>query len=394
MRVLVINDAVSGVAVSGREIWSSVEAKHISNVLLTDQDVNIIDYDVFIYDHDRTPNENPSQPSKQISSMIVERVEGGGVLVIFAAINDCQWFPSSMQSRKIPGDRINIVAKMPELLQLFDRNNSGLKYKTQFHHNSEWNYLAIAQNNFPVSAIKTHGDGHIIILPEFKNRNWVIRELVDRVLPLLSPGIFEKNDFVQEISPDWLSAYTISKAENIKADISSLNSKVDKLNKDIELKQIELDSLERYKGLLWATGPELESVVEAGLNLLGIPAHPKQPVDLACPNREGGELYIEIEGTVGSVNIEKGRQLYHYIGDAIDPSIITGAIIGNPWRKEDPAHRPPPKRQGGLFTDDLTRFANRQGWSLVLTTELFEWVRRYLDGDVTAAVEAQGRLKL
>lgn len=109
----------------------------MSNVLLTDQDVNIIDYDVFIYDHDRTPNENPSRPSKQISSMIVERVEGGGILVIFAAINDCQWFPSAMQSRKISGDRINIVAKMTELLQLFDRNNSELKYKTQFHHNSE-----------------------------------------------------------------------------------------------------------------------------------------------------------------------------------------------------------------------------------------------------------------
>ena len=127
---------------------------------------------------------------------------------------------------------------------------------------------------------------------------------------------------------------------------------------------------------------------------MGVPAHPKPPVDLACPNLLGGELYIEVEGTTGAVSIHKGRQLGSYIDDADDPASMTGAIIGNPFRMEHPSNRPPPGSQVGLFSPPLERMAARDSWPLLTTTQLFEWVRRHLDGDNTGSVELRQALGL
>jgi len=54
--------------------------------------------------------------------------------------------------------------------------------------------------------------------------------------------------------------------------------------------------------------------------------------------------------------------------------VILGAIIGNPYCKEDPDKRPPAGAQVGLFTDPLISTAKGQGWPLVTTRQLFDLV--------------------
>jgi len=159
-------------------------------------------------------------------------------------------------------------------------------------------------------------------------------------------------------------------------------------------KERERKELLAYQGLLWLEGRPLEIVVEKALNPLGVSARPKPPVDLVCSVPGGGELLIEIEGTTGAVQVRKGRQLLGYIAEADDPASTFGAIVANPYRHEHPSSRPPARSQVALFSAQLESLATRQQWKLLTTTQLFEWVRRYLNGDGQVADEVRDALGL
>ncbi len=377
MRLLVISSAVSGVNKLPGEEWSDLVASSYRGHLYTATRKDLVDYDVFIVDADKM-SERQDSTDRAIGPQIVERVSGGGCLICFASVNPYPWLPVQFTPKSITGERIRIEDSQPDVLKaLLEKYQAGMTYKTQFEGPKGWTPLATALNSYPVAGYASLGSGAIVMLPEFKNRAPVIRSIIDSVLPALLPGLAREAPVLShEEAPDWLPEFPVKAAEKISQQINTLEDKIHRMHQRLDDNERKRHDLVAYQGLLWLDGKPLEAVVERAVNLLRIPAHPKGQVDLACPIRNNGELYIEVEGTKGPVQIRKGRQLLGYIAEADDPAETLGAIIGNPFRKEHPSNR-----KAEWFSPQLESLANNQGWSLVTTTQLFGWVIRHLDGE-------------
>lgn len=394
MRILVVNSAVSGVERAPGEEWSDLIAWAYKGNLWAAIHHDLVDYDVFIVDPDKLGEREDAQNTKLVGQQIAERVAGGGCLICFAGTKNLSWLPVQFQSRQMSGERITIEDGPESLKALLEKYQGEMSYKAQFTEQQGWQPLARGLNRHPVAGHASHGGGAVLMLPEFKSRAKVIREVLDKVIPEMLPGLrTEPLAALHEEAPEWLAQFPIPKTDEVQQQVSDLEDKIRRLREDLEKKDRERRELLEYQGLLWLEGKPLEAVVEKALNLLGIPAHPKGKVDLACPIPSGGELYIEVEGTTGAVGVRKGRQLMHYIADADDP-LTVGAIVGNPFRKEHPSNRPPAGSQVGRFSGELEKMAARYGWSLVTTIQLFDWVCQYLGGKKTAAREAERALGL
>jgi hypothetical protein len=98
-----------------------------------------------------------------------------------------------------------------------------------------------------------------------------------------------------------------------------------------------------------------------------VPCEAEHPYD-AIYRGTGGPLIIEIEGSDGEIQVDKGRQLGNYILDQDDPAVFNGAIIGNPFRKSPPDERPPDSRP--LFSPQLVTLDTRQSWPLIYRRNL------------------------
>lgn len=153
---------------------------------------------------------------------------------------------------------------------------------------------------------------------------------------------------------------------------------------------LEKQELQRWGDLLWQTGEEvLEERVREALRLMGLNAQKKYGVDVVVEDVQG-TLYAEVEGTTKSVRVDKSRKLLEDISGADDPASVRGAIIGNPFRLEQPNDRPVGQRK--FFVREVEVAAKKFGWVLITTRELFDLVCRHLAGDNSAARELRNRL--
>ncbi len=391
MRILVISAAVVGTEEAPGEDWSALSAQQFKGTLYASSQQDLVDYDVFIVDQDKVGKTDTAGNLKVIQTQIVERVAGGGCLICFASVRTIPWLPVNFSSRgDIRGKRFTIEEAEESLSEMLAKRQEEISYKTQFQQAQGWTPIARALDTYPIAGYLKHGLGLILMLPEFQNRAAAVRDILDHVIPRLLPNLREKAPVsLDEAPPEWLGEFPIAKSETLTSKIAKLSAEIDRLRDEREARDRQRRELLEYHGLLWLEGKPLEAVMQKALNLLGIAVEPKHPIDLACRIPGGGELYIEVEGTTGPIQIRKGRQLLGYIAEAEDPATILGAIIGNPYRREHPASRPPPKRQVGLFSPQLESLAAKQGWVLLPTTQLYEWVTRHLDGDKNASKEAR-----
>jgi len=393
MRILVISGAVP-VEKSNGEEWRELTAQAHAAQLYAVSPEDVFDYDVFVLDCDkidvvdRTPSE-----SKNLSHQIVERVMGGGCAIFFGGSQAIPWLPDPISPVPYAGQRVNIFPDNSEpLAAVLERFKKEISYRGQFDLPKTWGLLARALNNRPVSAFSQHHDGYFIVLPEFKSRSRILRDLLDHALPQILPGLARPLEVVVEDAPDWLSEFAIPRADEIGQRVSDLDAEIRKLRNEQTQKEQERRELLEYRGLLWLDGFALERVVAATLNLLDIAVHPQAPVDLVHQKADGTSLYIEVEGTDGLVQLRKGQQLLSYIAQSDDPAATSGAIIGNPYRKQNPADRPPGMEQ--LFSPPLRRLAEKQNWRLSTTVELFRLAQSHLSGQLRASQEAQAMLGL
>ena len=391
MRILVISAAVIGTEETPGEDWSALSAQQFKGNLYASSQQDLVDYDVFIVDQDKVGETDTAGNLKLIQTQIVERVAGGGCLICFASVKRLPWLPVNFDSRgDIRGKRFTIEQAEEPLSKILAKRQGEISYKTQFQQAQGWTPVARALDTYPIAGFYRHSAGLILMLPEFQNRAAAVRDILDDVIPRVLPNLREKAPVsLDEEPPEWLGEFPIAKSETRASEIAKLSAEIDLLWDKREARDRQRRELLEYQGLLWLEGKPLEAVVHKALNLLGIAVEPKHPIDLACSIPGGGELYIEVEGTTGPIQVRKGRQLLGYIAEAEDPATILGAITGNPYRREPPESRPPPKGQVGLFSPQLESLAGKQGWALLPTTQLYEWVTRHLDGDKKCAKEAR-----
>lgn len=387
MRILRVNSVVDDIQPASGEVWSSVFAGKWKGHLVGETSENIIDYDVYVIDLDRITDTAQGASGRSISAEILERVSAGGCLICFAGTKALGWLPGSFLPRGGGGNRTKIENQDPALAAFFERFKDDITYKTQFEPAS-WTPLVLAMNGYPVAASQSYGAGLIFVLPEFRNRASALRAMLDSVIPAKLPSLrADQPEAMDEAAPEWLDQYPVAGGRKLESEIASTQKEIAALLARVDDLEKRRRDLIELQGLLWYEGRPLELVVEKTLKLLGIEAAPRQPIDLACTLDDGGELYIEVEGTVGPIQLRKGQQLLSYIAGADDPAIVRGAIIGNPFRKESPKNRPPANSQAGLFSDPLKRLADQQKWKLVDTVKVFSWLKEHLTGKEKQASE-------
>jgi hypothetical protein len=177
--------------------------------------------------------------------------------------------------------------------------------------------------------------------------------------------------------------------------VDEISQRIDSLEEERQELFKKFESLDRFRELLWATGQNwLEPLVQDALGILGIPCERETPKDLVH-RYDDRELWIEIEGSEGPIKVAKAGQLFNYLGAEPEKADkVDCAIIGNPFRLAVPDGRPPPNAQEDLFSTPLRRVAEKQGWPLITTTQLFNLLKRHLDGDAGASIEMRTFLKL
>jgi hypothetical protein len=396
-RVLNLNGAVRSASVrKPTEEWAELPCVSMRDGgIYAETSENLVDYDIFIVDQDKIPFVERYEGGN-VTQQIVERVHGGGCLIAFGARERMRWLPLQFQPRGEPGSRVNVVPDS-QLAEFFTRWCDQITYKTQFQppDPNTWNPGVTAQNAYPVAGFAWLDHGYIALLPEFTNREQAVRDFIDRELARILPSLDAAPPVVaSEGVPEWIARYSITKADLIGHEIAALDAEIKERMEVRDAKERERQGILRFRGLLWQGGHALQSLVIDALNLLGIPAINREPVDIVCPVPAGGELFIEVEGPTHGITMNKGQQLIQYITASPEPSQVRGAIIGNPFRLNEPENRPPAGSQQELFVRQLREFADKQGWALVTTTAIFECVRSHLDGDPEAGERVRHLLGL
>lgn len=132
--------------------------------------------------------------------------------------------------------------------------------------------------------------------------------------------------------PAWLSEYSLPNEDNIEDSIQEKKGEIEELEK-------ELESLTKFKKLLYETNTNLEEVAREALRELGF------TVDGEVPGKRDGilrtsetDFALEITGTTGGIKLRKGRQLDDWVenvtaenpGDEISGLLIVNPEMGTP----------------------------------------------------------------
>jgi hypothetical protein len=395
LRVLVINNSTTGDQQDGEQ-WVYRQARTDGRLLFSDQR-RFVDHDLFIVSSGSLSEARGPDIKHEVRTEIVERVSAGACLVCFLDSEQVGWLPEPLRARQTSGELVDLVthevgsssnSPQPPIYRLLRGFERELAYEVQIEDlGNNWKPLAQAKNERAVAAYTSRGKGAIVLLPNAKARAKIIRRLIDQVLPQLCEQP-PKSLGPREDAPTWLQGVTVPGGAELENEAAKLERDIYDLRQALEAKRGEAEARLGHRDLLWQTDTPLEEGVRKALALLGIEASKRPPIDLVHAIGNGRELYIEIEGTTSAVSIKKGRQLLQYIADAPDPSLVEGAIVGNPHRLVEPAVRNDP------FTADLRKLAKKHNWQLVTTDELFRLVCRNLGGDTKASDEARTILGL
>lgn len=243
----------------------------------------------------------------------------------------------------------------------------------------DWRTLASAFGTHLVSIARTPETGHIIFLPsEYDAKKGdLLEQCVRRLLG---------NGDITPV-PEWAQSISVPGQDKIAEELNVIETEIRALTEKQNSLVLRNAELERWKWLLYETGKHrLEPAVHNALSLLGCKVEP-QP-DSASDGKvesEFGIALLEIEGAEGAVKIGKISQLLRNIADflAQESSPAKGILVGNPFRCNELANRPPKGSQKKLFSDPVIETAERHEISVLLSTDLYDVVCLILDNKLS-----------
>ena len=176
--------------------------------------------------------------------------------------------------------------------------------------------------------------------------------------------------------PDWAETdrYSLARERELRAEIVEISTQIEALREKSTRKHGEAIEAAGLRGLLYASGKELERAIIVALQTLGFEAtgfdNGESEFDIVFKSAEGRFLG-EAEGKdAKAVNVDKLRQLEMNIQEDFELGTVTdyatGVLFGNAFRLADPADRDPE-----FFTAKCLTGAKRSGVVLVRTLDLF-----------------------
>lgn len=192
-----------------------------------------------------------------------------------------------------------------------------------------------------------------------------------------------RENFNRTPVPDWAKdrAFISSKEKELHGQLLILETQIEKLAVKKETVITNLNESGYLRGLLYENGPALESAIIDGLKILGFSANnfknDQSEFDVVFESDEG-RLLGEAEGKDSKpISIEKLRQLEMNIHEDFSRDEVTspakGVLFGNAYRLLDLPQR------ADYFTEKCMTAAQRSGYALIRTPDLFFAVKHVID---------------
>lgn len=193
--------------------------------------------------------------------------------------------------------------------------------------------------------------------------------------------------------PEWASTLEVPGVHKYDAEISASQIERDKLTNRIEELTHSQHSLSDYRRLVYGYGKSiLEPTVRASFRLFGLtvpePEDYVQEWDAFLTDAEGRTAIAEVEGSEGSIDVRKYRQLLDYVdAEAQEGHEYKGILVGNGYRLCPPESA----ERLSQFSDHVKRGAERNGFCLVPGTELFKAACAVLEDQTNLELKKQIR---
>ncbi|MGA2769163.1 MAG: hypothetical protein ABSF24_12765 [Candidatus Bathyarchaeia archaeon] len=255
---------------------------------------------------------------------------------------------------------------------------------------NSWKILASAFGTHILSLSKRFGSGQILFIPsDYRSQNG---ELLAQSISKLM-----KNKEVLH-QPSWVQELLLPGQEELQVKIGESNTQILFFENERNSLIAKNNELERWKLLLYAKGKEqFEPVVRDALQLIGFQVETQPDMDSdGLITSEFGMALCEIVGSNSTIKLEKFGELKKNCGNFISLKGIDvkGILIGNPFCEEPLDNRPPKGSQKSLFAKELILSAKNQGVSVLLTTDLYEFITRELNHTISDQQKESIRKKI
>ena len=211
----------------------------------------------------------------------------------------------------------------------------------------------------------TKNSGEIVLLPLIKKLDHkeavrlVLEDLTGKTLGYTPPG--------------WVDTVPVPHVPTVEEKIQTREKKIDLLSKEIDELNDERNLLKSIHKLLYASGQDLEKIVQFCFEELGAEVTPaKYGQEEYVLRYEGKEYLVEVKGVSKSISLTHQRQLYDYMTKYEEDTsqACKGILFGNAWRTIHPnerntAHKPE-------FPDNVVNRAKELNVALVSSTKFFE----------------------
>ena len=231
-------------------------------------------------------------------------------------------------------------------------------------------------NRAIVGASVEIGSGHVVFLPNFKQ---------------LDENSFFEACFEYRVRregtppPNWVSSVYLPGKAIVERDIASVGSTIEGLEQERQQKLAALDTLLRYRKLLFEKGKtQLEPIVVRALNDLGFQASPSESIpgtnfEIDGRTKVGSAPGIlEIKGSKKQIGLDEFAPFTTKILSDFQATNVhsKGILVGNGLCLEKPETR----LGGRVFSPHVLEAAKRNSIALVNTVELYAVVCNALEG--------------
>jgi len=225
--------------------------------------------------------------------------------------------------------------------------------------------------------------GRILILPQVKDKERAVYELVTTILPEFSRHLFPYFEGDRWVHGDEYEHVSVLKKKEIQTRImEEAKSKVTALDEEIKAEQERLGFLH---GILTCTGDELVDDARAVLGIIGF-QRVEQPVEEAGTNKQedlqihdrSPTLLLEVKGLAGQPTEKDTLQGTKYVLRRVkewNRTDVCGVFLVNHQRNLPALERD----HANVFTEQQVADAVGNGVGLMTTWELFRLARGIID---------------
>lgn len=298
----------------------------------------------------------------------------------------------NLKSGKGNSNAISLGNQKSPIASYFNAFKNELEYSAYLDINPNYEdpFFILNRSNRPVAFSIKRENGIIIFLPPPKYN--VDNPKLLGVLIGLAKKFFGSNEITQP--PDWVSSFTLNGEESINAKIHELTRNINVLTETKQSAEKELESITKFKALLYEQGPQLEAIVIEAFNVLGFQAQNRKLQDLehdvVFESSEGRGI-AEVEGKDNDlINIQKFDQLNRAVDEDFEltGNYPQGVLIGNHYRLTEPSLRKEP------FSEKVHIVAKKKTFGLLTTIELYHAVQRVLQNPNDEVYKSECRSKI